>query len=90
MVVMIVPRTPTQDLDSSIALPAKCINASVLYSLANALNRIASFHEKRGGAAGDEPCLTSVIVQRGTVIARIASGERRFKLELVRGNWEFR
>ena len=83
-------RTPTRDLGPSVALPDKCITASALRSLANTLDRIAAFHADRGGAAPDEPCITSVLVADGRVTARIASGERRFKLELVRGTWEFR
>lgn len=84
-------RTPTRERRQGIALPDNCITAHALRALANTLDRLAAFHVSRGGASpDDDPCITAVLVEDGKVIARIASGERKFKLELTRGEWQFR
>jgi hypothetical protein len=73
-----------------IVLPMQCITASTLRSLASTLDRIESFHKLKGGASEDTPCLTHVFVDDRDVFARIRSGTRSYKLQLVQGAWEFR
>lgn len=71
-------------------LPRGCINAAALRALATALDRLAAFHQDRGGSAPDSPCLTEVRVDGSDIVALVTSGERKYKLLLVKGGWEFR
>lgn len=89
---MTTSRTTTQDMrpPQRLAVPAGCISASELRSLATKLDALAAFHRDRGGPAPDSPCLLEVLVDSGHVSARVRSGERTFKLELVAGAWQFR
>jgi hypothetical protein len=82
----------TRDFPSAptLVLPIDCITATALHSLARALERLAAFHRERGGAAPDAPCLTHVMVEDRGVIARVRSGDRTYKLLLVKNDWEFR
>lgn len=78
------PTAPT------LVLPLGCITSSALHALGRSLERLAAFHRDKGGAAPDAPCCTHIVVDGHEVIARVRSGERTFKLQLVRGEWEFR
>lgn len=83
------PHTRGREVTGELELPAKALDANALRTLATTMDRLAGFLEQSPGYA-DAPCLTDVIVEHGTVIARVVSGALRYKLELVRGAWEFR
>lgn len=79
------PTRPAQRLE----VPAGCITASALRSLALKLDQLAAFHRDRGGPAPDAPCLLEVLTEGEHVFARVRSDDRTFKLELVAGTWVF-
>lgn len=78
------------DLKRVVDVPNGCITASALRTLANAMDRLAAFHHERGGPSPDSPCLTDVHMEEHTVVARVTSGARVYRMHLVHGAWEFR
>lgn len=88
---MSIDQTPTRDLrpDRAIGLPIGCVTSASLHELARTLDRLLRFHGESGGAAADAPCLIEVGVQGRAVFARVRSGERMFRLELVGADWVF-
>lgn len=75
---------------ATLAVPEGCINANALRSLASTLDRLKAFHTSRGGQLTDEPCLREVIVDNGTIYARVLAGDAVvFRLKLVSAAWEF-
>ncbi len=77
----------TRDLGKA-ELPPKCLTGSALRTLANALDRLASFHVDLGGQSPDAPCLISVTVGDGHVLAKVISGPSEYTLEFKNGSWE--
>jgi len=73
-------------------LPHKCITASSLHSLANALNRLHAWHKSHGGQSEDEPCLRTIEVDPDTneIRAVITSGKLHWDLTYVNGEWHFK
>jgi hypothetical protein len=54
------------------------------------LDRLASMHQKMGGAAPDEPCLIALSLDLvGRPVARVKSGALAFRLMYERGEWSF-
>jgi hypothetical protein len=74
---------------ASVKLDTTCITASCLHGLARVLDRFVAQHAKMGGAAPDEPCLTEIGIDRGTVWARVVSGVLSFRLVYKAGEWTF-
>jgi hypothetical protein len=71
-------------------LETECITASCLHALARMLDRLASMHQKMGGAAPDEPCLIALSLDLvGRPVARVKSGALAFRLMYERGEWSF-
>lgn len=67
-----------------------CITAPVLVALARTLEKLTRYHYERGGADVDVPCIKEISVEdTGRVFARISSGERTYRMELVSGGWLF-
>lgn len=78
-------------LDSvpSLLVPLGCVTAGSLHSLGRALDRLAAFHRERGGTDADVPCVKGFYLDGTKVFARVLSGTRNFKLELVGCEWVF-
>jgi hypothetical protein len=81
----------TRDFPSapSLLLPLGCLTASAVHALAHGLERLAAFHRKHDGAPDDVPCVKEIFVDNNRVFARVLSGTRTFKLELIAGAWSF-
>lgn len=77
--------TVADDPDAPRELPTGCVTPSSLRSLANAVDRLGSWHADMGGPASGMPCVRRVIAKRDGVHAEVEADGKRYLLALEAG-----